>query len=333
MTLPKNIMRGSRKDVNKTLRNFFLWIKSKEFLVFLFFLLVSGLFWVVLAVKEPAEKEIELLFTVTNQPSNVVITSEKVDTIKVIVRDNGYNLIGYLFERPEPIQIKFASYAKDDGKISVNNAELIKLVRKRLERSAEIVAIKPERLELYFNYGDNKVVPVALDADIKAADKYFITLKRLEPDTVKIYASKDILASIDSAKTRYTRITNISGETTYHVALKKINGVKYEPAQVTLHVNADLQRDVTLDVPVEMVNVPDSVLLRVFPSKVRVSFVTGTSLVDNISAEDFRVEVDYNDVEQNTDQKTLPLKLVTSPSMAKRPKMETTKVDYLIEKL
>ncbi|MBO4851580.1 MAG: YbbR-like domain-containing protein [Prevotella sp.] len=326
-------MRGSRKDVNKTLRNFFLWIKSKEFLVFLFFLLVSGLFWVVLAVKEPAEKEIELLFTVTNQPSNVVITSEKVDTIKVIVRDNGYNLIGYLFERPEPIQIKFASYAKDDGKISVNNAELIKLVRKRLERSAEIVAIKPERLELYFNYGDNKVVPVALDADIKAADKYFITLKRLEPDTVKIYASKDILASIDSAKTRYTRITNISGETTYHVALKKINGVKYEPAQVTLHVNADLQRDVTLDVPVEMVNVPDSVLLRVFPSKVRVSFVTGTSLVDNISAEDFRVEVDYNDVEQNTDQKTLPLKLVTSPSMAKRPKMETTKVDYLIEKL
>lgn len=325
-------MRGSRKDVNKTLRNFFLWIKSKEFLVFLFFLFVSGLFWGVLAVKEPAEKEIGILFSIVNQPSNVVITSDTVDTLKVTVRDNGYNFIGYFFERPEPIQIKFASYAKDDGKITINNAELVKMLRKRLERSAEIVSIKPEKIEIYFNYGDNKVVPVALDADIKAADKYFITLKRTEPDTVRVYASKSLLMSIDSAKTRYIRLNNISGETTYNVSLKKINGVKYEPSKVKLVVNADLQRDVTLEVPIEMINVPDSVLLRVFPSKVNVSFVTGTSLVNNISPEDFRVEVDYNDVESGTGQKTLPLRLVESPRLAKRPKMAITKVDYLIEK-
>lgn len=326
-------MRGSRKDVNKTLRNFFLWIKSKEFLVFLFFLFVSGLFWGVLAVKEPAEKEIGILFSIVNQPPNVVITSEKVDTLKVTVRDNGYNFIGYYLERPEPIKIKFASYAKDDGKISVNNAELAKMVKKRLERSAEIVSIKPEKIEFYFNYGDNKVVPVALDADIKAADKYFITLKRAEPDTVRVYASKSLLTSIDSAKTRYIRLNNISGETTLDVNLKKVNGVKYEPSKVKLIVNADLQRDVTLEVPIEMINVPDSVLLRIFPSKVHVSFVTGTSLVNNIAPEDFRVEVVYNDVESGTGQKTLPLRLVASPGIAKRPKMAVTKVDYLIEKL
>ena len=326
-------MRGSRKDVNKTLRNFFLWIKSKEFLVFLFFLFVSGLFWGGLAVKEPAEKEIGILISIVNQPKNVVITSDNVDTLKVTVRDNGYNFIGYYFERPEPIQIKFASYAKDDGKISVNNAELAKMVKKRLERSAEIVSIKPEKIELYFNYGDYKVVPVALDADIKAADKYFITLKRVEPDTVRVYASKSLLANIDSAKTRYMRVSNLSGEATYNVELKKINGVKYEPSRVKLLVNADLQRDVSLEVPIEICNVPDSVLLRIFPSKVHVSFVTGTSLVENITPEDFRVEVDYNDVESGTGQKTLPLRLVKSPGMVKRPKMSLSKVDYLIEKL
>ena len=325
-------MRGSRKDVNKTLRNFFLWIKSKEFLVFLFFLFVSGLFWGVLAVKEPAEKEIEILLSIVNQPQSVVFTSGKVDTLKVTVRDNGYNFIGYYLEKPEPIQINFTSYAKDDGKISVNNAELAKMIKKRLERSAEIVSIKPEKIECYFNYGDNKVVPVALDADIKAADKYFITLKRTEPDTVRVYASKSLLTSIDSAKTRYVRLNNISGETTYSVKLKEITGVKYEPSNVKLVINADLQRDVTLEVPIEQVNVPDSLFLRLFPSKVHVSFVTAKSLINNITPGDFRVEVDYNDVESEKEQKTLPLRLIKSPDIVKRPKMALTEVDYVMEK-
>lgn len=323
-------MKGSTKVANNLFRNFFLWIRSKEFLVFLFFLIVSGFFWGVLAVKEPAEKDLDVIVRLVGVPKNVVVTDSWPDTLKVTVRDNGYNLIGYYLDEVNTIDIRFASYVREEGKIFVSNSEIIKLLKKKLERSTEIVVVKPDKLEAYYNYGDFKKVKVVFNGSLKAADKYYITKPRLMPDSVKVYANQSQLAALDSVKTTYLRISDISKNINERVRLQKISGVRFEPNVVRLTVNADVKRDATIDVPIEVVNVPDSIIVHVFPSKVSVSYVTGSSLIGAINASDFNVVVDYKDVEKG--EGTLPIKLVSKPSFVDRAQMAFNRVDYSIEK-
>ena len=313
-------------------RNFFLWVKSKEFLVFLFFFLVSGAYWALLALKDTVEKEIELKVNIVNKPKNVIITDEGYDTLRVSLRDNVYAIIPYYFKDIETVNINFANYSNnEDGRLTVSGSELMKLVKAKLDKQKEVVAVKPDKLDVYYSYGDSKMVPVVFFGETQPADKYFLTKRSIEPDSVRIFATKERLAAIDSVRTRYVRITDISEKVTRTVMLQKEKGVGCEPSSVTVHAYADVHKDATREVPIVAVNMPEGVVIRTFPSKVAVSFVTTANLDRDIHSADFRVEVDYHEVEEGTGQKSLPLHLVKVPSTIKRPKLAFLKVDYLIE--
>ena len=63
---------------------------NKQFLIFLFFLFLSGMFWLMMTLNETYEKEICVPVRLVGQPKTVVVTTEMVDTVKVMVRDKGY---------------------------------------------------------------------------------------------------------------------------------------------------------------------------------------------------------------------------------------------------
>lgn len=324
-------MRGTLNPFPDKLRNFFLWLKSKEFLVFLFFFLVSSAFWVMMAVKDTMEREIVIPVRMVNVPKNVVIT-ENIDQIRVTIRDNGYNIIGFYLDNDRIIEVNFHDFSKtEEGKVSVSSSELHKVVKSKLGRSAEILSIKPDKIEMYYNYGDYKIVPVKLYGSVTPADNYVLAFSRIKPDSVKVYASTSRLAKIDSVKTSYVRISDVSGQVTKVLSLQKISGVKFEPNNVTLETHAEVKVETTTEVPIRTINVPEGMVMRTFPPRVTVSYVVMESMAKSITEDDFSVVVDYNDLDTSIEQQSLPLRLMKAPNMAKRVKLPFTNVDYLLE--
>ena len=324
-------MRGTLNPFPDKLRNFFLWLKSKEFLVFLFFFLVSSAFWVMMAVKDTMEREIVIPVRMINVPKNVVIT-ENIDQIRVTIRDNGYNIIGFYLDNDRVIEVNFHDFSKtEEGKVSVSSSELHKVVKSKLGRSAEILSIKPDKIEMYYNYGDYKIVPVKLYGSVTPADNYVLAFSRIKPDSVKVYASTSRLAKIDSVKTSYVRISDVSGQVTKVLSLQKISGVKFEPNNVTLETHAEVKVETTTEVPIRTINVPEGMVMRTFPPRVTVSYVVMESMAKSITEDDFSVVVDYNDLDTSIEQQSLPLRLMKAPNMAKRVKLPFTNVDYLLE--
>ena len=317
------------------LRNFFLWIKSKEFLVFLFFFMVSGFFWLMLAVKDETEKELSIPIVVVNIPKNVVLTESETDTLKVFVRDYGYNIIKYDFKEIKPVEINFSSFNKgDDGKLTLSNAELEKQVRDKLEKSAQLLSMKPEKLDIYYNYGESKMVPVVIYGTVTADDKYFLIEKKVVPDSVKVVATAARLAKVDSVYTRYVTIKGVTDKVTDTVGLQKISGVAVSPRRVVVEASADILSETKREVKIVPVNVPEGKILRTFPSKVTVMFVTGANIEKSVKPTDFTVEVDYNDVKEGEGQLTLPLHLrKTTTKNVKHVKLAIKDVDYTIEEL
>ena len=83
-------------------KNFLFGFVNKEFLIFLFFLALSGTFWLLMTLNESYEKELKIPVYLTNIPKNVIITSQSTDSITVTVRDKGFSLLAYMTNKQKP---------------------------------------------------------------------------------------------------------------------------------------------------------------------------------------------------------------------------------------
>ena len=142
----------------QVIRNFLFSALNKEFLIFLFFLFLSGAFWLMMVLNETYEEELEVPVRLVNVPRNAVVTDEPADTVRVMVRDKGFTLVTYKYGKWfKPLSFKFATYADEDqGHGVIPNADMVKQVQSQLYGSSKLLSVKPEKLDFYFTYGASK---------------------------------------------------------------------------------------------------------------------------------------------------------------------------------
>lgn len=321
--------RGAR--IFSFVRNFLSTIVNKEFLIFLFFLSVSGLFWLVITVTETYEREFSVPLRLVNVPKDIVVTSEVDDTVKVTIRDKGYILLAYKYTlTDDPISIDYKLHAPKDEKSTVSTSELQKLIYQQLSKSSRIISLKPDRLVYYFTRGKSKTVPLRLNGKIVMGQSHYVSRIVFSPERVDVYARKSLLDSIHYAFTENMVISNLTDTIVRTVALKKVLGAKFVPSEVKVTIYPDILTEANVEVPITAVNMPEGKTLRTFPSRVKVLFVAGVGNVRNISANQFRVEADYSDIEAHPSEKC-SLSLVAMPQGVRNPRLEISEVDYLIE--
>ena len=315
------------------IRNFLFSQTSKEVLIFLFFLALAGGFWLNLALNETYEKEFSIPVSVVGAPKNVVLTSSETDTVKVTIRDKGFTLLTYMYgDILKKINLNFRSYSKNNGTGSISAQDLQKMVYQQLASGSRITSVKPDKLEFFYNYGAKKMVPVRWSGRVIPEELYFISRVEYSPDSITIYAPEEKLDSINMVYTEQLNYANFRDTLVATCELNKIKGVKMVPDRVKVTFFTDVLTEEKIEgIPVEGVNMPEGMILRTFPAKVSVSFVTGVSTFRNLKREDFTVIADYNEIKRSTSEKCR-IYLKEVPAGISRVRLETTSVDYLVEK-
>lgn len=313
-------------------RNFLFSTVNKEFLIFLFFLALSGVFWLMMTLNETYEKEMRIPVHIINVPQNVVLTSDSVDTVKVSLSDKGFVLLGYMYgDGLRPLKVNFKNYMRSTGTGSVTAAELQRMMYQQLSASTKITSTKPDRLEYFFNYGLHKRVPLRWSGRVIPEHLYFISHTEYETDSVDIYASQEKLDSINIVYTEPLNYANFRDTLSVRCNLQKMRGVKSVPDNVKITFYTDVLTEASIkDIPIQGINMPEGKVLRTFPSKVTIKFVAGVSLYRTLSAKDFTVVADYKDIASHpSDKCTLHIKKV--PQGISRATLDIKQVDYLIE--
>ena len=305
---------------------------NRDFLVFLFFLGLSGIFWLSLTLNDTYEREFSIPVSVVDIPKNAVLTSDEVDTVKMTIRDKGIILVAYQYgDYLKRLRIPFKNYTRNNGSGSVPAAELQKLVYQQLVSSSKITACKPDKLEFFYNYGTNKKVPVRWSGRVIPEELYFISRVDYLPDSVTVYASDEKLDSINMVYTETLNYANFRDTLTISCNLAKIKGVKIVPEKVKINFYTDVLTEETIEgVPIQGINLPDGKALRTFPAKVTVSFVTGVNVFRNLTPDDFTVVADYNEIKRHPSEKCR-ITLKNVPQGISRARLDVTLVDYLIE--
>ena len=323
-----------------TIRNFLFRVVNKEFLVFLFFLVLSGIFWLRVINNQTFEREFLVELKIVNVPRNVVITNDVPSHVRFTIKDKGYMIGGYIYGKEfKPVVIDFATYSNGKGHGSIPQSDIQKQIKQQLYTSSFIGTVKPDKVEFYYNLGRHKKVPIRMLGGVSPEKGYYLSHISFSPDSITVYAPLNLLDSIHVVYTERVRITNFRDTLTQNVALRTIKGAKLVPTDITVKLFPDILTEETVEVPVHAVNMPADKMLRTFPSKVKVAFAVGANRLKlmpknrdtkQLLPTGFRVVADYNSLKDNQSDKC-HLILASTPSGVRNARLMVSEVDYLLE--
>ena len=102
---------------------------NKEFVVFMVFLALSGIFWLLTTLNQVYEHEFAIPVSVVGVPKNAVLTIDETDTVRMTIRDKGITLLTYMYgDILRKVTVNFKNYTHGNGTGVISQQELQKLV-------------------------------------------------------------------------------------------------------------------------------------------------------------------------------------------------------------
>lgn len=110
----------------------------------------------------------------------------------------------------------------------------------------------------------------------------------------------------------------------------KIEGLKFVEKKVEVELPVEQFTEAQKQVGLKILNLPDSVYMRLFPHQVKVSYLVGLKDYETISEEQFELEIDYSSIDLESNKVKVNLK--NSPLNISNVSFYPEEVVYLIEK-
>ncbi len=317
----------------KSIKNFLLSEKSREFLIFLFFFFIAGAFWLLQTLNDDYEVEFSIPVRLKGVPNSVVITSDPPSELRIRVKDKGTVLLNYMLAKSFfPITLNYGDYKSEGNHVRIYSSQFEKKILGQLNLSTKLLWVKPDTVDYIYTNGSYKLVPVRLKGKVTAGRQYYISDTIFRPDSVLVYAPPPILDTITAAYTQNFKLDNITDTVVKSVPLIARKGVKFIPGNAEIVFPVDFFTDKTVEVPISGVKFPSGKVLRTFPSKINITFQVGLSHFRSVHPEDFRINISYDEL-LNLKSDKFTVKLASAPKGIRHVRFSPSTVDFLIEQL
>ena len=325
----------AENELNSFFRHYLLKLKSfffsKDVLSFLLFLILSASFWFVNVLDKVRETTIDIPIRYVSVPQNIEFTNNVPISIKVSVRDNGKELLNYSRKNNKPIAINFNRQFYQNGTIVVSADEIRQVLIRYLSPTTAITQIQPDSLVVAYRKLETRNVRVQLEKHISLAHQYVLDENIvIEPSQVAVVGAGMLFDTLSFVKTNVLELHNLKDTVTRVVKIKPIAGLRFVPDEVKVKLNVERFTEKRIVVPVTVINCPDDILLRIFPSQVELSFNVPMSRFSTINVNAVRVLFDYEQL--NGDNKLKhTLKIENNEPLIRNLRLRPSDVEYLIE--
>lgn len=313
---------------------------NKKFVVFLFFVAISTVFWFLNALSKEYTATIDHPIRYYNFPKDKVLVGKLPNYISIKVNAYGFAILREKYRLKTSfdaidLNVKNLGLRKITGSKSkyyiLTRYEQAKIAR-QLRKEIKLLEIYPDTI--YFDLADivSKKVNVYPDVDFTLDKQTMLNGEiSVEPDSILISGPQTIIDTIDSVKTDFQNFKLLSKLITRNVALQAMDGIIYNTKRVIVTIPAEKFTEKKIKKDIKIKNLPDTLILKLFPNHIDVSYQAALSNFDKISTEDIILSVDFNDTKESLSNK-LKLQLESYPAEAKKIKYYPTHVEFIIEK-
>lgn len=276
----------------------------KRILLFSVFLLISAAIWLLNALSKNYTTVIEYPLVYTDFPEDKVSVGEMPGHLDLQINSHGYALLRYkLFRKPVPISFSVSEYNLNDGQDGSSEFILTRYLKEPIARQlpAELQLLEIAPDTLHFQFAGRVTRMVKIKPDFRySIDKQF-TIKDeilLNPDSVEVTGPDIILDTMAYVYTEALDLGELTRNYTDKVRLNQEAELSYNISRVNCSIELERFTELQVTIPIEVLNLPDSILLQTFPSSIKISCKVGLSKYERIESYPFRAVVDYEKIEE-----------------------------------
>ncbi|MCB8995230.1 MAG: YbbR-like domain-containing protein [Bacteroidales bacterium] len=311
----------------------------KKIIIFLFFLVVSVILWLFIALSKPYDDQINYPVNYKNFPESKVLIGDLPDHLILSVRANGFTLLRFrLSSKYMPISFSVNSFkmnrlpGADSSYFYIATRYARDYVSTQLSPDFTINKISPDTLVFRFGKVSSKKVPVLPDI-VYELDKQLILKAALilDPDSVLVSGPDFIVDTLRAVYTQKKDLGKIKKTLKRDVDLEKIKYVYFKESEVQIGFPIEQFTEKTIQVPIEIINRPENVHLQAFPRTIQLTCQVGLSNYEKLDASMFRAQVNYLDA-VSTETNKLVVSITRQPVFIQALRYTPLTVDYIIEK-
>jgi hypothetical protein len=304
---------------------------GRNVLTFLIFLLISTIFWFLMALNDEVQRDFKIPVKLEGFPKDMTVISGGSSAITVSVKDKGSALAKFAWGTKPELKINFDEFNKrKDNHLILTAAQMSSAVRGIFGSNASIMAIRPDSLNIHYTTNPGIPVKITIDADISTLPQYeAFGAPILSTDTVLLYSNLKERLRVKAISTAPISLSNLSDTATVEVSLIVPDGMRAVPSTIKITFPVEPLVSKTRQLNIEAQNVPDGIHLITFPSVVDATFLVPKSAYTT-TATSIKAVVDYKNIAPG--KKTIPVTLTGVPGYYQNSSLATREVEYLIEK-
>lgn len=305
----------------------------KEALIFSAFILLSFGFWVLLSLQEEYETTLSIPVTYQNVPPSISFSEERPEQVIVRVKDKGSALLNYTFKRNfQPVMVDMKDITAKEGIYSVSREQIASTISKQLLATTAMLGFLPQEINLPYSAIYQKEVPVYFDGKVRTLPGFLPTGETIiTPSHITIYATKEVLDTIQEVKTVYTELLDCDKTLPRNIKLQSIPGVNMETGRVSVIIPIEEYTEKTLVIPVVCEHIPPHYTIRIFPPEIRVTCHLPMSRFKDLTEEDLAIHITYEELEQGGNE-PLSIDLTKKPDWIHTYALDPGKIEYILEK-
>ena len=312
---------------------------NEKFFIYLFFVIVATLLWFLNALGRNYNGHVDVAVRYINFPKDKIIVGNLPKEFSLKVNSDGYTLLKYKLSKALiPVTFDLNAYntrilaGSSTPKLFILTRFAKESISNQVGSDMEVLEISPD--SIVFEYTDvvNKKVMIEPDINISYAQQYMVNGEITStPDSITISGPEPVLDTIESIATKEISLTDVNQTVNKEVSLLIPDKILSAVKKVKVHIPVEKFTQASFTIPVEVENLPDSLKLKLFPSKIKVSCNVALSNYVKLQPELFQAVVDYNDIEK-AENNRIRVEVTRSPSFISALNYYPQSLEFILEK-
>jgi hypothetical protein len=312
---------------------------NKRLIIFFFFLLLSILFWFLTVLNKDYNTIISYPLRYTKIPRELVLMNNAVNHLDLDIQSRGFTLLRL------KMQSKISPLALDVNSFSLQSIPgetpivlylvtdlIIDKLQQQLTSDIRIKSALPDTLFLLLTERFTKNIVVRPDLNLEFERQYMQVGKiRIIPDSVRVSGPGRIMDTLAYISTVHEDVTGLRKNVSMDIDLKSTDRLEYSVNEVSVNIQVEKFTEESIEIPIEVKNVPDGFFLRTFPANVDVTYRVGLSDYKKVNEHMFSAVLDYS-ARDNSIGNKLEVQLARVPEYVQVTNFSPKSVEYIIEK-
>jgi len=308
-------------------------MRHRKVRVFLIFLACSFGAWLISRLSQTYTHTVDFNLAFTHLPENRVLLDPPPEEIGVRIRANGFQLLGYqLSPRTVEIDLRDARDSRKGAYISPQSYR--EQIERQLGQGIGMLQIPSDTIFMNFQQLRSKTVPVRVQATLDFAQNYMLDGDlKVAPDQVHLLGPPEEIDSIAEVHTEPLSVSDLKADFQYELGIEEAERYRYtEFSEDRIQVSGQVFRfsETVVEVPVEVMGVPDNIEIQTFPETVGVLCKGRVEGLKDLRPEDFHLVADYGAPEAGTGR--LMLSLASQPEGVYQAQLLEPSVEFIIKR-